>query len=129
MDHALLKLATLSLALKVEFQDYVLERLPIREQVSLFKEHLPKFESPADANRNTQFEKSGGSVNPMEEAQTATCSDNQAFTATTLTHKQSDRPEKPSLAQVPSFPPPVSVSDPDLVLIKFNYEERIKNAL
>lgn len=63
----------------------------------------------------------------MEEAQTATCSDNLAFTATTLTHKQSEAPVKPSLGHVSMPAPPVS--DPDLVLIKFNYEERIKNAL
>jgi hypothetical protein len=84
---------------------------------------------PAEtAIRSTHIEKPGGNVNPMEEAQTATCSDNLAFTATSLTHKQSDALVKPSLGQV-AHPPPSVVSDPDLVLIKFNYEERIKNAL
>jgi len=31
LNHALLKVAIISLALKVQFQEYVLERLPIEE--------------------------------------------------------------------------------------------------
>jgi len=63
----------------------------------------------------------------LDEAQTATCSDNLAFTL--LAHKPSDTPLKTPVNMIPLHFKSVCASDPDLALIKFNYEERIKNAL
>ena len=62
--------------------------------------------------------------NVLEEAQTATCSDNLAFSA--LARKQAEAREA---AKWKAESKSIFASDPDLALIKFNYEERIKNAL
>ena len=60
----------------------------------------------------------------MDEAQTATCSDNLAFSARVRKLAEAKTPGDEQTGVKSIF-----ASDPDFALIKFNYEERIKNAL
>lgn len=64
----------------------------------------------------------------MEEAETAACSDNQAFASLALKKSESHiKAQDASLAKDQSNS--LFASDPDLALIKLGFEERTKNAL
>ena len=64
----------------------------------------------------------------MEEVETSACSDNQAFASLALKKSESHiKTHDASLTKDQSNS--LFASDPDLALIKLNFEERTKNAL
>ena len=104
----MLQVSVLSLVLKVIFQDYVLEHLPITEQLELFDDASPEFllaqslYLQKNENNNSDF-KSLPSFNSAQTSQSSKI---------LLKHCEID-----------------ILTDPDLYYVKNLFEERIKHAL
>ena len=116
--HGLLLAAILGLALKVHTQDYVLDHLPIKDQLELFDIRVPT-QTAAKAPVFTQR------TSPLPGSQN--CDDSRC--STDVSQNESMHVASDDEAEAVILDEAYLASDPDLYFAKMQLEERVKHAL